>query len=116
MKKITLILALFFISIQVYATEYRGKIQSIGTGSYYDTRCSQQSCAVIMVSDAHSGPGCHSNSWDFIIRTDTDSGKATLSQALAAYAAGKEVVIGGTNSCNLMNNIEDLQYIYYKFQ
>ena len=102
-----------------YATVYTGKIQSIGTGPHYDSAiCVAETCAVIMVDDSHVGPGCHDGSWDYIIETGTESGRSSLSQLLTAYATGKEIVIGGTSSCALdkTDNIESINYIYFKYK
>ncbi|MCC2525322.1 hypothetical protein [Vibrio coralliilyticus] len=112
---ITLMLIGLSLSFNTYAKEYRGQIQSLGTGALYGERCEFDSCAVIMVKDSHVGT-CGPDSWDFVIRTDTESGKATLSQALTAYTTGKEVVIGGTGKCDLMSTVESLKYIYFKFK
>ena len=48
---------------------------------------------------------------NYVFDGSTTAGKQTLSLALTAYAAGKEVHIVGENSCNLVSDKEDLSVI-----
>ncbi len=118
MKKTIIALLGIFLSVIASADEYKGLIQSLGVGLYYDSSCNAESCVVVMVDDSHNGPSCHKTSWDFIIDTTTTTGRNTYSHLLAAYSSGKEVVIGGAGNCNLHvgGKIESVSYIYYKFQ
>tara|TARA_R110002072_G_scaffold33030_9_gene100264 strand:+ start:10243 stop:10626 length:384 start_codon:yes stop_codon:yes gene_type:complete len=118
-KRLVFILFLVSVSTLSFATTYKGKIISIGVGPYYDNNCTAESCAVIMADDAYTATAaCQNGSWDFMFRTDTATGKNLLSLALAAHAAGQEVVIGGTSYCSLdkNDNAEAVNYIFHKFK
>ncbi|EAQ65505.1 hypothetical protein MED121_22577 [Marinomonas sp. MED121] len=123
MKKSNRIKVSLFTFMSVFSTSsfagfYQGPILSIGTGSHYDALCAFESCAVIMVDEVYyQGPNCRAeDSWAFVVRTDTNSGKSTYSQLLTAYSSGKEVVIKGTDSCSGIDSIETLLYAYFKFK
>lgn len=57
-------------------------------------------------------PECHTNPWyDFAFDGTTESGKMTLSVALAAYTAQKNLWVGGSDTCSIYGGVEDLNHI-----
>jgi hypothetical protein len=60
-------------------------------------------------------PSCQTNtSYSYVFDGTTEEGKMTLSVVLAAYAAQKDVWLGGKNTCSLYGGIEDLAHIVAK--
>lgn len=91
------------------------QIEKIGQGPYYDSACTKPSCVFIkMNKDIASRPSCSIAGWDYVIDSSTDSGKATLSTLLMAYAAQKSVNVSGNNRCTLYAEYEDINYIQLK--
>ncbi len=57
-------------------------------------------------------PACQTKTHSYAFDGTTESGKMTLSVVLAAYAAKKDVTLGGNNTCDLYSGIEDLRYVF----
>jgi len=57
-------------------------------------------------------PSCQTNSgYNYVFDASTESGKATLSVALAAHMSGASVWLQGFDNCSLWSNVESLKHI-----
>ena len=64
---------------------------------------------------ASNRPNCHTNQrWDYVFDGSTESGKATLSVVLAAYATQKDVWLAGAGGCGLYGGLESLDFVVAK--
>ena len=102
---------LVLISVSVSASNVTtAKIVEVLVGPNYGNN------VFLNVSPKPNGtPACKSNpEWDYVFDGSTDSGKITMSVALAAYAAGKEVWLAGSGNCTLYTNVEDLYHFVSK--
>ena len=86
-------------------SSYVGKIEQIHNGS-------ANQLFLILENDQNNKPACANNaSYDYVFDPSTEHGKARLTIALAAYVAGKEVYLGGSQTCSFYSNVEDLLWI-----
>lgn len=122
MYKLICFLAFSLMVATSSASIFKGKIISIGTGPHYDGICTAETCAVVMVDGTtdtgYEPPACQNGSWNYILRTDNESGKNTLSQLLTSFVAGLDVAIGAKGVCTLdvNDNAEEINYIYFKYK
>lgn len=57
-------------------------------------------------------PGCASNpSWDYAFSIIDETGKATLSLSLSAYASKATVQVKAKFNCTLIGNMDDVNYL-----
>ncbi|TDF41957.1 hypothetical protein EYS14_03695 [Alteromonadaceae bacterium M269] len=101
MKKVLIIVALmismFATNVSVASDANPTKITQVLVGPQYGNR------VLITVSPkAPTVPGCQVSPWyDYSFDGSTESGKITLSVVMAAYAAQRNVWIGGKNTCTV---------------
>jgi hypothetical protein len=108
MKKVmSILLVLLFSQASFSSTINPTKITRVLVGPGYGNT------VYITVSVKPTGtPACQVNTgYDYAFDGTTAVGKMTLSVALAAYAAGKDVWLGGSNVCTFNNTVENLAHI-----
>jgi hypothetical protein len=60
-------------------------------------------------------PTCQTNTrYSYVFDGTTPTGQMTLSVVLAAYATQSDVWLGGSGSCSLYSNVENLDHIVTK--
>lgn len=58
---------------------------------------------------------CHTNgNFSYVFDISTETGKATLSMAIAAYMAQSQVSVSGLNTCNIYGGVESLRSLLLK--
>ncbi len=111
MKKV-LFIGILLSNVSFASTIATTKISSILMGEAYGN------VALIGISvKPGTVPACQTNpDYNYIIDLSTDVGKATLSLALTAYAAQKDVYLNGFDSCTLLPSVgvERLRQIWIK--
>ncbi len=56
--------------------------------------------------------GTHSEGLNYAFRLDTPDGEAQLSAILTAYSSGTSISVIGTGACTILNNLEDVDYVW----
>jgi hypothetical protein len=97
MNKLIFLLALTFTQLSAASTINSTKITAILAGEVYGN------VVLIKISAKPTDiPTCQTNpTLSYAFDPSTVVGKTTLSMALSAYAAGKDVYLNGYNDCNL---------------
>jgi hypothetical protein len=109
MKKVLLLLC-FMAGISNASSVDPTKITKILVGPYYGNK------VFLVLSNKPSDTAtCNTNSrYTYVFDGTTPSGKMTLSLALAAYAAQKDVWLGGNGTCTIYGDVENLSHIVTK--
>ncbi|PUA28117.1 MAG: hypothetical protein B0W54_16665 [Cellvibrio sp. 79] len=118
MKKLLLATLFSFLSGNLIAAEFSGKIQSIGAGPGLGS-------IVLIRVENHSASapwaaaGCANGFWSFKFDTAVAGGKETYSQLLAAYTSQSTVVIEGTGTCPTTSGglaqVQNLSYTRFAY-
>lgn len=105
--KFLLILAVFISNYASASSVSVTQITRVLVGPQYGNK------VILAVSTkAADIPSCQTNSrYNYVFDGTTAVGKITLSVVLAAYAAQKDVWLGGGDNCSLHNVIESLKHI-----
>ena len=109
-KSYTLIFTLLLSGYSHASDVNPAKITQVLAGPSYGNQ------VLLTVSPTPSNlPSCQNNQWySYVFDGTTEAGKITLSLALAAYAANKNVWLGGTGVCTLRGGVENLKHIVVK--
>lgn len=96
------------IPLACHATSaFTGKILKIHSGPGVGTKV-----FLVLDGDQNNKASCStSTTYNYVFDGSTDGGKIYLSMALSSYAAGKDVYVGGYQTCSLYSNTEDLKWI-----
>lgn len=111
MKKSNVLICSLLFTGYSYASDVNpAKITQVLAGPSYGKQ------VLLTVSPTPSNlPSCQNNQWySYVFDGTTDAGKITLSLALAAYAANKNVWLAGTGICTLRGGVENLKHIVAK--
>ncbi len=106
MKNILFLSMLFSFSANATSTGAT-KIQEILVGNDFGTK------VFLELTDKPSTPtSCNTNGrYTYVFDGSTELGKMMLSIALTAFAAQKDIVLGGNDICSLHSNVETLKSI-----
>ena len=107
MYKRSFAIAILCIPFTCFANStYTGEITRIHAGPSVGTKV-----YLTLETDQNNKSSCSTNtSYNYVFDTAANGGESVLSMALTAYTSGKEVNIGGYQTCNLSGNTEDLKY------
>jgi hypothetical protein len=117
MKKITFLVFFICLTNVVFAGDCLNcTIKSLGVGPHYDGICGKECVFISLNGSLQERPSCATDTdWHFVLDTSTDSGKQTYSLLLMAYAANKNINLGGLNNCALYGQAESFRYTYFQF-
>ncbi|ESP94641.1 hypothetical protein [Pseudoalteromonas luteoviolacea] len=110
MKKLLLVVGLVVSHSGLASSVDPTKITQVLVGPNYGKN------VILTVSNKPTNaPSCQTNAnYSYVFDGTTEVGKMTLSVVLAAYAAQKDVWLGGTDTCTLYGGIENLKHIVAK--
>lgn len=97
-------LVIAFLSLQAFAGETQGKIQSIWVHGYNDT------VLISLVTTQPNLAPC-AVTGRYAISTSTQQGKNIMSTILFAKASNQTVAVGGRNTCSVHGDAEDINAI-----
>ncbi|NQZ08946.1 MAG: hypothetical protein HRT35_17465 [Algicola sp.] len=110
MRKLIVVIAIFFSQLSMASSIGNTKITAVLMGEQYGNVV-----FVVLSTKPATVPDCKTNgTFSYAFDPSTSVGKATLSLVLAAYTTKKEVTLTGSNSCTLYPDVENLMQIWAK--
>ncbi|WP_157633191.1 hypothetical protein [Vibrio bivalvicida] len=101
------VLMLIVNSNVVWASQYVGTVRNVVCHSKNITSLCQ-----VRLNRSIQGSTCATTEWTYVFDGSTIEGKNLLSILISAQVSKSTVVIGGTGSCSLNDESEDIRHIF----